>query len=192
MRLATSTPAEGTLAHLTVAVSLLGGPINADAEGYAHAALAFLAAADIEPVGVEVPVYRPGRYGGYIDCVAEDRAGDLVAIDWKTGAAGPQAALQLTAYLHAGRALDVTGTTRWGDEDISSGTSSAYRATEFSACWVVALTSTRWVAYGFSPSGEPGRRLRDAYRDIFLRDEAPTRRCNIARWWDMQLGPESN
>ena len=181
---------EGIAAHLAVALTLLGEPPSGSEASYGVAANNFLERIGAEPIGVEVPVYHPGRYGGYIDCVACTADDKLIAIDWKTGSIGPRAAVQLTAYIHASRALDVTGTEPFGHNNVLCGTSSPLNVAEFSACWVVGIAKTRWQAYGFSVDTLRETAHYAAYKAIFLDGSLRRRRFDVGQWWDRRLGPE--
>ena len=80
--------------------------------GHVDACVAFIDDWDVQPIGIEVPVFsRRWRYGGRPDLFAKLNDGKRWLLDWKTNRKGPwgDVAFQLAGYRYAEVYLDKHG-----------------------------------------------------------------------------------
>ena len=188
-----SSAAEGTRVHEAVAIDLCGQRVNPRWEEYAHQARAFLEHSGGAVIAVEVPVFTPGRYGGFLDCLAVRPNGQLMAIDWKTGKVTASDAVRLAAYTSAEQRLVTEASTVVGpgpDGDlVYTGRSYPTSRTQITRAWIVQLAPGRCRAFGFDPNDQPEPPQYHALERLLdPDDDAPP---TISRWWKWEWDPNN-
>ena len=185
----------GTAVHEAITHALLLGqhreanPAIPEAwNGYTRGAIAFLHHTSATPLGVEVPVFTPGHYGGFIDCVAINSDGRATAIDWKTGGPG-YGPVQLAAYVNATRYFGFAGSAQIPGGPLAASTSRPLSIRAFWECWLVLLGEDRWAAYGFNPNDNPTPPAIAIYERLYRLNDRPRGAIQMGNWWQWQLGP---
>ena len=101
-------------------------------------------------------MFTPGRYGGYVDCLASTQQGRMIAVEWKTWWAD-EGAVQLAAFASATHYLERTGSALLDDQAFPLGHIRRFEPAAFSRYWVVILGQDRWLAYDYDPTEQtPG------------------------------------